>query len=162
MKTQCVLRRRQQSRGLQRNGDAGGVVQMHDAERIRARRVNGRVQGETRRIDRMLAGSDDVAGNVDLYQVRGADLVEGETERIDQKVARLVRDACRDVRVDEVVPAVYRGETIGGGQIDPGLLLRGGQRARCGDAPRGRVSERHNCPRSHARWLLIERPIPDG
>jgi hypothetical protein len=106
MKTQRVLRRRQQARGLQRNGDAGGVVQMHDAERIGACRVDSRMQSEPGCVDRMLAGPDDVTCNVDFHQIRGADFVEGETERIDQKVARLVGDARGDVRVDEIVPAV--------------------------------------------------------
>ena len=79
---------------------------MHDAERVGAGRVHGRMQSETGGVDRMLAGPDDVAGNIDLHQVGGADFVEGEAERIDQKVARLVGDARGDVRIDEVVPAV--------------------------------------------------------
>ena len=87
MKPQRVLRRGQQPVALDRHGDAGRIVQMHHAHGVGARGMHGRVQREARHVDRMLAVADPVASQVDLHEIRRADFVEREAERVDQEVA---------------------------------------------------------------------------
>ncbi len=124
IKAQRVLRRRQQACRLRGNRHARRIVQMHHAERVGTRGVHGGMQCEAGCIDRMVARPDDVSCDIDLHEIRRADFVEREAERIDQEMPRLAGHACRNMRVDQVVPAIERREAIGGGQVDAGLLFR--------------------------------------
>jgi hypothetical protein len=70
--------------------------------------VHGRVQAEAGLVDGGGECADDVAGAVDLDEVRRRHLVEAHAECVDQVVARLARHGGGDVGVDAVGPAVQR------------------------------------------------------
>jgi hypothetical protein len=59
---------------------------MHDAANIRARFMHRAVDDEASGVDAVRRVADDGALEVDLDQVRGGDLVEGETERVGQEM----------------------------------------------------------------------------
>src|SRR5215471_3802507 len=90
---------------------------MQYAHGIRATRVKGGVQRESRNVYRMGRIADDLCGLVDLDEIRGCDFVESQPEWVDQKMSRLVRYRCRDVAVDQVVPAFERNEPVSGCQV---------------------------------------------
>ena len=91
--------------------------------RIGARRMHSRVQRKARDVHRRPCCSvrpiaNELAGTIDLDQVGRGDLVEGQAESVDEEVIRLARNGGRQVGVDQVIPAVERGQSIGGGQVD--------------------------------------------
>src|SRR6202163_4555204 len=96
---------------------------MQHALRVLARGVHRAVDREAGRIDEVRRRFDDVAVEIDLDQIRGADLGEQQPVRIDQEVVVGAGDARRDVGEDEVVPAVVRDEAVRGGEVDAGLPL---------------------------------------
>ncbi len=61
-------------------------MEMHDAADIVARRMDGAVDDEAGAVDAMGRVADDGAVEIDLDQVRGGDLVEGETERVGEEM----------------------------------------------------------------------------
>src|SRR5437867_2257729 len=84
-----------------------------------------------------------VALEVDLHQAGGRDLVEEDAVRVDQELVLGVGHAQRDVREDEVLPLVERDEAVGGGEVDAGGPLVGGDLAlQRWDLQRGRG---HDC-----------------
>jgi hypothetical protein len=114
---------RQQAVFLTRHRDAVTRVQVQHALRVLACGVHRAVDREAGRIDEVRRRFDDVAVEIDLDQIRGADLGEQQPVRIDQKVMVGPGDTRRDVGEDQVVPAVVRDEAVRGGEVDAGLPL---------------------------------------
>jgi len=101
-----------------RDRNAVGGVEMQHAAGILADLMDRGVNGETRRIDAVLAFGQQITVEVDLDQAGRGDLIEHQSVRIDQEVMFRSRHAGGDVGVDEVVPAIERHQAIGGGEID--------------------------------------------
>ena len=104
---------------LHRHGHTVGRVHMDHTARIMARRVNGRMDGETRRIDVVRRILTDVALKVDLDQRRRRHFIEHHAVWVDQEPLGpvLVRQARRDVGEHQIGPAVHRAQTVGSGKL---------------------------------------------
>ncbi|MNN35468.1 hypothetical protein D3C81_1493190 [compost metagenome] len=148
-----VLRQRQQPVCLGRDRDAGRVVQVHDAVRIGPRGVHGGVEGEAGHIDRVHGLADHLAPAIDLDEVRRADLVEREAERVDQEVVRLTGHGGGDMGVDQVVPALQRSQPVGGGEVGAHARLPGADGNSRARGTRGLQGKRHGDIRSAAALL---------
>jgi hypothetical protein len=81
--------------------------------------VDGAVDDEARRVHGPLARRELLAVRVDLHQAARGDLLEEHPVGVDEERVVLARDAGRDVREDEVVPAEVGDEAVAGGEIDP-------------------------------------------
>jgi len=116
-----LLRDGKQAVLLGRNGDA--VLRMHvnDAGGIFARGVNGTVDREAGRIDRIPVVEQNVAVQVDLHQTRRRDFLKQHPIRIDKEGVLGAGHPRRNVGEDQVVPAVQGDEAVAGGKIDPEL-----------------------------------------
>ena len=118
---QGMLGERQEALGLGGDGDALVGVHVNHVLGVLARGVDGRVDGETRRIDEIGRVLEDVAVKVDLHQRRGGDLLEEIAVRIDQELVLRPWNPGGNVGVDQVVPAFARHKAIEGGEIDADL-----------------------------------------
>ena len=116
-----VLADGQQAFGLRRHPDPGHGVQVDDVVRVFARAVDGRMDGETRRIDEAGRVLNDVSVQIDLHQTGGRHFLEIPAVRVDEEMMLRPRHARRDVGEDHVVPPVQRDQTVKGGQLDPSV-----------------------------------------
>ena len=78
-----------------------------------------------RRVDWVRRRADRIALHVDLDQRGGGDLLEHHVIGVDEEMVFRPRYARRQVREDQIVPAVQRHQPVGGGQIDARLPLAG-------------------------------------
>ena len=62
-----------------------------------------------------------LAVEIDLDEARRGDLVERHAVRIDEEVVLRSGNARRDVREDQIVPAVQRDEPVARGEVDAQL-----------------------------------------
>ncbi len=92
-------------------------MHVHHAMRVGQRRMDRRVECEAGRIDRPVGMPDHVAVDVDLHEIRRADLTVMEPERIDQEVAVLARHAQRDMVVDQLGPAEMIEDPVSGREL---------------------------------------------
>jgi hypothetical protein len=115
---------RLQALGLRRDRGAADRVQVHHARCLGARLVDGAVDDPARRIDRLPAARLVGAGDVDLEQVGGGDLLEQHAERNEEKAPGRIGQAARQVRVDQVVHAAPGEHAVAGGELAPRLLVR--------------------------------------
>src|SRR5690554_3822094 len=90
---------------------------------VRHRHMDRTVNGEASRVHHIVGRHDDVAIEVDLHKARCGDLVKAHTIRIDEKVMFRPRHTRRDMRIDEVAPAIMSNETVGRREIDAHLPL---------------------------------------
>jgi hypothetical protein len=116
-----VLGQRQQAFLLGRDGGPLVGVQVHHEVGVFAIHMDRRVDGESRRIDKVGRLLEDGALAVDLNQRRGGDLVEPQAVGIDQEVVLRSRHAGGDVGVDHVVPPEERRKPVERGQVDSRL-----------------------------------------
>ena len=127
-----LLRDRQYALLLGGHRHAIDAVDVQHAPGIFARRMDRAVDREARRIDLVRAVHDLAAVEVDLDQARCRDLVERHAVRIDQEVVLRPGHPRRDVREDQIVPAIEGHQPVARGEIDPLLpLLRTDLRAYC-------------------------------
>ena len=117
IKLQRDLVQRQQPFFQARNCNASPRMRMHHPGCIVAGAVDGRVDGETGRIDLVRAIVELVAFGIDLDQRRRGDLFPAPAIGVDQKGIILVGDPCRDVGIDQVSHAVQRGKAVASRQI---------------------------------------------
>src|SRR5260221_11046646 len=96
-------------------------MRMDDAADIRARRMDGAVNGEARLVDAGALRREDLAVEVDPDERGRRDLLEHRAERIDQEMLVVARYSRRDMGVDDIVHPVERHQPVAGGQRDPGL-----------------------------------------
>ena len=97
-----------------------------------------------------------VAGEIDLDQTRGGDLVEHHAVGIDQEVMLGPRHARREVREDEVVPMKMRDQSIGCGKRDARV-----------PTPRAKPAREHRLQSWWRSWQLLparyrKRPDPSA
>ena len=86
--------------------------------------VDRRMDGEAGRVDAVFALAELVAVKIDLHQARRRDFLEHQPVRVDQEVMVGARQACRDMREDEIVPVEHRHQPIAGGEVDAELPFR--------------------------------------
>ncbi len=118
---QRPLVERQQALLHRRNRDARHRMRVQDAVDVRARLVNGAVDGEAGLVDpRAEAVAQDVALEVDGHEAARRDLVEAHAVGIDQEdvLALVGGRAGRDVGEDAVVHLEMRDEPVGGCEFD--------------------------------------------
>lgn len=84
--------------------------------------VDGAVNGVAGGVDFVRAVHEFVAGLIDFHQARSGDLMKHQAKRIDQEIFG-AGHLGRDMREDQIVPAVQRDQTVTGGKIDTGLPL---------------------------------------
>ncbi|MNN10027.1 hypothetical protein D3C81_1229380 [compost metagenome] len=114
---QPALQRRHRTPGL-------GVGVQH-ALRIFTGAMNGAVDHETRRVDRVWRWLHSVAIEVDFHQVGRGDFVEHQPIGVDQKVMLRPRNAHRNVGEDQVGHAKVRNQAVAGRQFFTQALLGG-------------------------------------
>ena len=112
------LRVRQQAKFHRTDGLACGRVQMHHRPRIIARHVDRGVDREAGRIHRMRSRHHRLPLNVDLNKRRSRDLLKHHVIRIDEKMMLRPRNTRRQMREDDVVPAIKRDKPVSGGKIN--------------------------------------------
>jgi hypothetical protein len=143
---QRVLRDRQQAFFQARHRNAVGRVGVDHAGQVVAGHVHGRMDGEAGHVHTLFAVLHGIvhgaAARVDLHQVRRLHLVEEHAVAVDQEVVGRARDACADVRVDQVRHAEVGDQAVQRGQVVPGLrfgILRvdGFERVHFGDSCAG-------------------------
>ncbi len=122
---QALLRQGQQTFLLGGHGDAGGGVGVHDAGGIVAHRVDGAVDGETGRVDVVIAVVELVTFLIHPHQAGGGDLVEHHAVGVDQEMMLVAGDAGGKVGKDKIIPAVQGNEPVGGGEIHAQLPFFG-------------------------------------
>ena len=115
---------RQQAVLLRRHRHAVVGVQVDDAVHVGARLMDRAVNDKTRVVERVLRRQQDIAFLIQFEQRRGGDLAETHSVRIDQEVPRFARHTARDMRRDEIGPAVEVDQAITGGEFDAHLPLR--------------------------------------
>ena len=81
--------------------------------------VDRGVDGEAGRVDAVLALGKLVAVEVDLDQARCGDLIEHQAVGVDQEMMLRPRQACGDMRIDQIVPAIIGDQTVARRKIDP-------------------------------------------
>ena len=99
---------------------------MQYAVRILPCGMDRAVNGEARRIDLVRRVHDLVAVEIDLHQAGRGDLVEGHPVRVDQEMMLAARNAGREMREYEIVPAEMRDQPIGGRERHALLPFFGG------------------------------------
>src|SRR5260221_8307090 len=105
-----------------------------DAADIRARRVDGAMNGDPRLVDAGALWREDLAVEVDPDERGRRDLLEHRAERIDQEMLVVARYPRRDMGVDDIVHAVERHQPVAGGEGDARFPL-----ARVATVSRGRI-----------------------
>ncbi len=113
------LRQRQQPAIKHRQRHPRLGMQVDDAAHLRPRGMDRAVDGEPRRVDGIRRVADDLAVEIDLDEVGRGDLLEGEPERVDEKMMLRPGHAGGDVVVDELVPALAPGEAVARRKLDP-------------------------------------------
>lgn len=98
-------------------------MKMHDAMRIVARRMHGSVDTEADGIYFDVGIAVYLSVNIDLDQTRRRDFVETQAEGIDQESTILIRNARRDMCVDQVAPALACSQSVSSSQIDAQRLF---------------------------------------
>jgi hypothetical protein len=124
------LRVRQQSELHRTHRLAMRGMQMHHGRGVLPRHVDRRMDREPGRVDGMAARSDRRAVDVDLDQARRGDLLEHHVVGVDQEMMLRPRHACRQMREDQIVPAVKGDQPIGGGKVDARLPFAWAHRRR--------------------------------
>ena len=105
---------------------AVGRVQVDDATGVFANFVNRRVNDEAGRIDLVRALGELIAVEIDFHKARCGDFVEHQSVRVDEKMMLRSGHARRDMRIDQIVPAIQCDQPVGGRKIDALRPLRVG------------------------------------
>ena len=101
-----------------RHRDSGLGMGVDDAVDIVAAAMDRAVNDESGPVHGGIGLIDQVAVEIDLDEVGGGHLVEQQPEAVEQKVAGLVRDARRNVRIDQIGPAEMLDQTVTGRELD--------------------------------------------
>jgi|HubBroStandDraft_6_1064221.scaffolds.fasta_scaffold107989_2 hypothetical protein len=80
-----------------------------------------RVNGETRRVHRVLRAAERVPVHVDLDQARSGDLLEHHVVGVDEEMVFRPGNAGRKMGKNQVVPPVKRDKAIRRSQVDADL-----------------------------------------
>jgi len=99
-------------------------MSVHDAGDVVANLMHGAVNGVPSGIDLVRAVRHFVAGQIDFHQAGRGDFVKHQPVWVDQKVIGF-GNLGRDVREDQVIPAMQRDQSVTGRQIDPRLPFGG-------------------------------------
>ncbi|MNN67308.1 hypothetical protein D3C81_1829340 [compost metagenome] len=108
---------------LGRHADAAHRMQMDDEPGVLARRMDGRVNSESSRIDEIGRLLNNVAVQIDLHQRRGCNFIEIPAVGIDQEVMLRSGHAGGNMGKDHVVPPVQGHQAVKRRQFDPHLPL---------------------------------------
>ena len=119
-----MLGQRQNAFVLRRYSDPVHAVDMQHTVHILARRVNGAMNRETGRVDVIRAVEDLLAPQIHFHHAGGRDFAEHQSVRIDQEMMFRPRDAGRNVRENQVVPAEHRHQAVAGREVNPLLPFR--------------------------------------
>src|ERR1700732_218023 len=114
----CGLVERLQSFHAACHRSAVGRVQMKHTAGVLANLVDCRVNREAGRVDAVGALCELVAVEIDLDEAGSGNFVEHQPVWVDQEMMLRTWPPRRNMRVDQIVPAVMRDEAVAGGKID--------------------------------------------
>src|ERR1700685_3461261 len=93
-------------------------MEMQDAAHLRSSGMDGAMDGKSGAVDWKFGISDNVALKIDLNQIRGGNFLECQAIRVQEEMLFGPGDPRGDVIVNQLVPAVALGQTIGGSELD--------------------------------------------
>ena len=156
------LRQRHQAFRQRAHRDARPGVRVNDAHDVVARLVHRAVDDVAGRVHRVVEAvrlRDHVAGEVDLDQAGGGDLLVQHAVGVDQDVVLRPGDARGDVVVDEVGHAVARDQPVARGEVDAHVPFgRAHAVAHRGGAERQDAS--HHCLLRRRSLRIAQSPTP--